>query len=166
MTYKDTADNGAIVTVKSEDLVMASSYTEAEAIAYKLSEGKDEFGEVSIEIIKTKIDEIAFNEAFLVDEHLTCGLVTYYFEDTEETEVGLYQTQITFYDLDERTGKTKSTTETIFVPANSSSEAIENIHKYLKQVQETREYSIRNVKYDKAQSVMVSVEEHQKNIGK
>lgn len=45
MAYKGTNDLGAIVPIKSEDLVMATCYTEAEQIAYKLTEGKDEFGD-------------------------------------------------------------------------------------------------------------------------
>ncbi len=49
------------------------------------------------------------------------------------------------------------------MPAYSSSEAIENVRDYLKQVGETREYTIRNVKYDKAQSVMVTPETHKNN---
>ena len=51
MAYKGTNDLGAIVPIKSEDLVMATCYTEAEQIAYKLAEGKDEFGDVDIEIV-------------------------------------------------------------------------------------------------------------------
>ena len=39
MAYKGTNDLGAIVPIKSEDLVMATCYTEAEQIAYKLTEG-------------------------------------------------------------------------------------------------------------------------------
>ena len=50
MAYKGTNDLGAIVPIKSEDLVMATCYTEAEQIAYKLTEGKDEFGDVDVEI--------------------------------------------------------------------------------------------------------------------
>lgn len=164
MAYKGTNDLGAIVTVKTEDLVMASCYTEAEKIAFKLAEGKDEFGDVDYEIIRTKISEIAYNETFATDMQLTCGLVTYFFEESEETEVGLYQVNLVYYTLDEKTGKTKPQSETIFIPALSSSEAIKNIHSHLKQVGETRDYTIRNVKYDKAQSVMVTQETHQRNI--
>ena len=61
MAYKGTNDLGAIVPIKSEDLVMATCYTEAEQIAYKLTEGKDEFGDVDVEIGLTKISEVAFN---------------------------------------------------------------------------------------------------------
>lgn len=164
MAYKGTNDLGAIVPIKSEDLVMATCYTEAEQIAYKLAEGKDEFGDVDIEIVRTKISEVAYNDTFATDTELICGLISYFFEESEDTEVGLYQVYLVYYDVDEKTGKTKSSNSTIYVPAYSSSEAIENIRTYLKRAGETREYTIRNVKYDKAQSVMVTPETHQNNI--
>lgn len=78
MAYKGTNDQGAIVTIKSEDLVMATCYTEAEQIAYKLAEGKDEFGEVDIEIVRTKIAEVAYNDTFVTDTELICGLISYF----------------------------------------------------------------------------------------
>ena len=133
-------------------------------IAYKLAEGKDEFGDVDIEIVRTKISEVAYNDTFATDTELICGLISYFFEESEDTEVGLYQVSLVYYDVDEKTGKTKSSNSTIYVPAYSSSEAIENIRTYLKRAGETREYTIRNVKYDKAQSVMVTPETHQNNI--
>ena len=164
MAYKGTNDLGAIVPIKSEDLVMATCYTEAEQIAYKLTEGKDEFGDVDVEIVRTRISEVAYNDTFATDTELICGLISYFFEESEDTEVGLYQVSLVYYDVDEKTGKTKSSNSTIYVPAYYSSEAIENIRTYLKRAGETREYTIRNVKYDKAQSVMVTPETHQNNI--
>lgn len=90
MAYKGANDLGAIVPIKSEDLVMATCYTEAEQIAYKLAEGKDEFGDVDIEIVRTKISEVAYNDTFATDTELICGLISYFFEESEDTEVGLY----------------------------------------------------------------------------
>ena len=157
MAYKGTNDLGAIVPIKSEDLVMATCYTEAEQNAYK-------FGDVDIYIVRTKISEFDYNDTFATDTELICGLISYFFEESEDTEVGLYQVSLVYYDVDEKTGKTRSSNSTIYVPAYSSSEAIENIRTYLKRAGETREYTIRNVKYDKAQSVMVTPETHQNNI--
>lgn len=164
MAYKGTNEEGAIVPIKSEDLVMATCYTEAEKIAYKLAEGKDEFGEVEVEILRTKISEIAYNDTFATDTELICGLISYFFEESENTEVGLYQVQLVYQTMNEKTGKVKNENGSIYVPAYSSAKAIENVKAYLKQVGETRDYTIRNVKYDKAQSVMVTPETHQDNI--
>lgn len=163
MAYKDTNDIGAIVPVKTEDLVMATCYTEAEKIAYHLAEGKDQFGDVDIEIVRTKITEVIYNDTFAVDDNLICGLVSYFFEEPEDSEVGLYQVNITFYYIDEKSGKTKTEKSTIYVPAKSSSQAISNIADYLRNQGESREYVIRNVKYDKAQSVMVTPDIHKNN---
>lgn len=163
MSYQGTDATGAIVPIKTEDIVMAVCYSDAEAIAYKLAEGKNEYGEVDIEIVKTKISEIAYNDTFAIDTELIGGLISYYFEESEDTEVGLYQVSLVYFNLDEKTGKIKNEKSTIYVPAYSSSEAIENVRDYLKQVGETREYTIRNVKYDKAQSVMVTPETHKNN---
>lgn len=98
----------------------------------KLTEGKDEFGDVDVEIVRTKISEVAYNDTFATDTELICGLISYFFEESEDTEVGLYQVSLVYYDVDEKTGKTKSSNSTIYVPAYSSSEAIENIRTYLK----------------------------------
>lgn len=163
MSYQGTNAMGAIVSIKTEDLVMAVCYSDAEAIAYKLAEDKNEFGEVDIEVIKTKITEIAYNDTFSTDTELIRGLISYYFEESEDSEVGLYQVSLVYLNLDEKTGKVKNEKGTIYVPAYSSPEAIDNVRDYLKQVGETREYIIRNVKYDKAQSVMVTPEVHKNN---
>lgn len=127
MSYQGTDATGAIVPIKTEDIVMAVCYSDAEAIAYKLAEGKNEYGEVDIEIVKTKISEIAYNDTFATDTELIGGLISYYFEESEDTEVGLYQVSLVYFNLDEKTGKIKNEKSTIYVPAYSSSEAIENV---------------------------------------
>lgn len=166
MAYQDTDDKGAVVLFKTEDLVMATCYTEAETIAYELSAGKDKFGNVEIEILKTKISEVVYNDTFVTDTALTCGLITYYFEEDENTTVGLYAVSVVYREINEKNGKEKRTTETIYVPAYSSKEAIDNTNDFLKLVGETREWTIPNVKFDKAQSVLVTSDVHQHNVMK
>lgn len=58
MSYQGTDATGAIVPIKTEDIVMAVCYSDAEAIAYKLAEGKNEYGEVDIEIVKPKSQKL------------------------------------------------------------------------------------------------------------
>lgn len=155
-SYKGENTMGAIENIKSEDLVMAANYTEAEKLAYMLLEDLNTYNDdAEIEIVKTKISEIIFNDTFAVEKEWRRGLNQYYFEESEDTEVGLYQVSVVFTIIDEKTGKQKNETETIYTPAYSSSKAIINVHEYLKEVGETRDYIIRNVKYDKAQSVIV-----------
>lgn len=81
MSYQGTDATGAIVPIKTEDIVMAVCYSDAEAIAYKLAEGKNEYGEVDIEIVKTKISEIAYNDTFATDTELIGGLISYYLKN-------------------------------------------------------------------------------------
>ena len=165
MAFKAEAENGAIEPTKTEDLVMATCYTEAEKIAYKLMEGKDRFGEVSYEITKTKISSVLYNDTFQTDENLICGLFSYYFEEPEDTEVGLYAVSAIIYFVVEKTGKLKPQKETIYLPAKSPRQAIANTVEYINVfIPNADSYTIRNVKYDKAQSVMVTPEVHTANI--
>lgn len=166
MAYKAEDANGAIALMKTEDLVMATCYTEAETIAYKLMEGKDQFGEVSYEIVKTKISEVLYNETFATDEELICGLFTYYFEEPEDNEVGLYAVSAIINFMDEKTGDIKPQKKTIYLPADSPHRAIGAADEFINDAYpEADSYAIRNVKYDKAQSVMVTQQVHQANVG-
>ena len=163
--FKEEGVDGAIVPVKAEDLVMATCYTEAEKIAYKLMEGKDKFGDVTYEITKTKIENILYNDTFHTDESMICGLISYYFSEPEDTEVGLYAVSAVIYVMNEKTGKLKSQKDTIYLPAQSPKQAIVDATKYIEEVYSTADsYTIRNVKYDKAQSVMVTPEVHKSNV--
>lgn len=165
MAYRAEAENGAIVPVKTEDLVMATCYSEAESIAYKLMEGKDQFGEVGYEIIKTKIGSVLYNDTFQTDENLICGLISYYFEEPEDTEVGLYAVSAVINFMDEKTGKIKPQKETIYLPAQSPRQAIVDATEFIDDAYPSAEsYTIRNVKYDKAQSVMVTPDTHKANV--
>jgi len=165
MAFRAEADNGAIVPMKTEDLAMATCYTEAERIAYKLMEGKDQFGDVSYEITKTKISNVLYNDTFQTDETLICGLISYYFEEPEDTEVGLYAVSAIIYFMDEKSDKLKPQKETIYIPAQSPRQAIADATTYIDESFPTADsYTIRNVKYDKAQSVMVTPEAHKANV--
>lgn len=165
MAFRAEAENGAIVPVKTEDLVMATCYAEAESIAYNLMDGKDQFGDVTYEIIKTKIINVLYNDTFKTDENMVCGLISYYFEEPEDTEVGLYAVSAVLSFMDEKTGKIKPQKETIYIPACSPNQAISNASKYLEEVYYSAEnFTIRNVKYDNAQSVLVTKEVHASNV--
>lgn len=163
-SWKGINEQGAIVPQKSEDLVMAVNYADAEMVAYKLAEGKEEYGDVDIEIVRTRISELAYNDTFHVDNNLVCGLFTYYFSEAEDSEIGLYQVALVYHTLDETTGKLKNENSTLYMPAVSPAEAIRNTDLYLEKVGESRSYSIRHVKYDKAQSVLVTPEAHQDHL--
>lgn len=163
-SYTDENAKGALVQVKNECLVMASTYTDAEKIAYSLLEGKDHFGSTDYEIIKTKIAEMLYNSAFVYDTTLNNGLVTYYFEEDEQSEVGVYAVKVRLTE-DLENGKSKDTNEVIYTPAVSAVDAIEFVKAYLKDV-ETRSFIVRDAKFDKSSSVMVTPNQHTSNLSK
>lgn len=165
MTYHGEKEDGGIDTIKSEDLVMASNYTDAEKTAFKLMEDKaiDDMSTVKYEILKTKIADVIYNNTFVTDTELVGGLFVYYFEESDKTEVGLYSVQVNYIELKEN-GKEKRSTETLYIPATTPQEAASLISKHLKHVGETRDWVIRNVKYDKAQSVLVTKSKHEKDV--
>ena len=100
-------EGGALAKTKTEELVYASSYSEAEKVAYALAENQNrtQFGSISIEILKTKITELVYNNVLTQDTELTAGLVCNFFEEAVDTEVGLYCVKVMYMVVDEKTGK-------------------------------------------------------------
>ena len=84
-------EGGALAKVKTEELVYASSYTEAEKVAYALAEDENrtQFGSISIDITKTKITELVYNDTLEQSADLVSGLICNYFSEGEDTGVGL-----------------------------------------------------------------------------
>ena len=112
----------------------------------KLTEGKDEFGDVDVEIVRTKISEVAYNDTFATDTELICGLISYFLKKVKIQKLGCIKYLLFIMMWTKKTGKTKSSNSTIYVPAYSSSEAIEKYSQLTKRLGKQREYTIRNVK--------------------
>lgn len=159
---------GSMAKTKTEELVWASSYTEAEEVAYALCENQDrtQFGSVNIEVIKTKISELLWNNVLQQDEKLVHSLICNFFEEEEETGVGLYCVKVMFIDVDDKSGKEKRTNENIYVPAVSNIEAAQFVRTYLHHVGETREFIIRDTKFDKAEAVLWPADIHQVQVSR
>lgn len=156
MCWKTLLDNGEIAKVKTEDLVYASSYTDAEKIAYALVENQNrtQYEEIySIEIIKTKISEFLFTKDFARDSVLVGGLVYNYFEGIEEG-VGLYAVKVMVTTIDEKSAKEKRSYQTIYTAARSNSDAANRVKGYMSQT----DCVIRDVKFDAAESVLWPIE--------
>lgn len=152
----ENQQDGSLYKRKSEDLVMAASYTEAEKIAYALIEslGRAELNEnVTFEIIRTKIEEVLYNNVLATDKQLVCGLTNAHFEEDEDSGVGLYAVKVMLSEMDEKTGKIRKSNEVIYTPATSNKDAADYVTKYLKKV-ETRDFIIRDIKFDKAESIL------------
>ena len=157
-------EDGNLSKIKTEELVYASSYTEAERVAYAIAENQNRtrFGSINIEIVKTKISDVICNEILESGETLMQGLVEQYFEEGEDSGVGLYAVKIIEFILDEVTGVTKRTTETLYVPALSNADATLRINKLLSKT--LSEYVIRDVKFDKAAAIYWPVEVYQSKL--
>lgn len=154
MTWNAEQEDGTLAKVKTEDLVYASSYTEAEKIAYALIEDQQRTknGDASFEILKTKISEVLYNNNLLYDSDLIGGMV-YNYLDTEAGEsIGIYAVKVMLITVDERTAKEKRTYETFYTPAQSNTDAADIISQYLKN--SMSDFIIRDIKFDKAESIL------------
>ena len=159
-------DDHALEKAKTEELVFATSYTEAEMIAMSLIEKYDRsrFGDVSFEIIKTKINELLYNSILQSETELVSNLICCYFEEKDDTGVGLYQVKVYFTEVDEKSGKGKHSTETIFTPAASNAEASHIVQEYLRRMGEQRDFTIRDTKFDKAEAIYWPIEKYKQQI--
>lgn len=159
--------NGALQKKKTEELVLATNYTEAEKVAYSIveSQGRSDIKSVSnIDITKTKIEEMLFNSTLQHDDKLVGGLVYNYFEESDDTGVGLYAVKVVYFEEDEKTGNKKTSSETIYTPAESTTGAIDFVHMWLKD-NENRDFTVRDAKFDKAEAVLLptDVQENKSN---
>jgi hypothetical protein len=153
-------EDGSLSKVKTEELVCAGSYTEAEVVANALISKYERCkysDEVSYEITKTKISTMLYNDNLVTDTELVQSLVHSFFEDSDETGVGMYAVKIMTITIDEKTAKERRSYETIYTPASSNNNAAEHVRKYLKGV----DYVVRDIKFDKAEGILWSTEIHQ-----
>lgn len=152
MQWKGELKDGSLEKVKTEDFVYATSYTEAEAMAYAIIEDQNRtyHDEIySLEVIKTKIENFLYNDTLNHDNKLLNGMVYNFFPSIENGE-GFYAVKVDIITCDERTGKEKKTQETIYTPATNNTDAANRVLKYLS----PEDVVVRNVTFDKAESVI------------
>jgi hypothetical protein len=156
--------NGALAKKKIEELVLATSYTEAETLLYEIisSYGRTQFSGVTYEIIKTKISDVLYNEILSQQEGLLKGFCCNYFEEEETSGEGLYVVKVIFLTVDERTGKEKKSSEVFYVPACSNADATKRISQYLKS--NMKDFVIRDCKFDKAEAIYWPLDEHKRKV--
>ena len=157
---KEDADNGGVAKVKTEDLISAESYTEAEKIAYQIIESQNRTKLdplFSFEIIKTNIRELLYNPEEMDTDETTVKNRVYAFFTSEDAEVGIYAVDALIYEDDDN-GEQKSRKNTLYVAAPSSAKAQKIAVK--KMSYEDLDYIIRAVKFDKAKSIVWTSEEY------
>ena len=164
LNYRAEQEDGSIASIKPEVLTMATCYTEAEIIANKIASENDTFGHVTFEILKTKIEEVIFNETLLAntDKYIDLNMVEYFFEEEEESEKGLYEVVYAYPVMNEINGKVKMQKASIHVPATSSANAIKNFTRFIGD-NCMEKAIIRTVKYDKAKIILVTNDQHLHN---
>jgi hypothetical protein len=92
------------------------------------------------------------------DQELVGGLVNAYFNEPEETSgVGLYAVKILERTINEINGEEKATPSVIYTPAKDNADAIKNINAYASM----RDIIIRDVKFDKAGSILLPPDDYQ-----
>lgn len=154
MMWKGELEDGSLEKVKTEDLVYASSYSEAEKMAYALIEDQNrtKHEEIySLEIVKTKIGDMLYNDTLDHDNTLLEGMVYNFFPVIENGE-GFYAVKVEIITIDERTAKEKKSHETIYTPAISNSDAADRVLRYLKN--SGSDVIVRDVKFDRAESIL------------
>lgn len=146
-------ETGVLAKVKTEELVMATSYTEAEKVAYAIAENQQRthYGSMNLEIIKTKINDVVFNDILVQESDTTCGLICNYFEEAEDSGVGLYMVKVILFTIDEKSGKTKRSSQTIFVPATSNSDATKRVDEAMRKTM--ADFVVRDTRFDKAEAI-------------
>lgn len=154
---KELAD-GSLSKVKTEELILAESYSEVEKMAYAIAEDQQrtQHGPMSYEIVKTKISDILYNDV-LVSENTIEGKVENYFEQSDDSGAGLYSVKVVTFVLDEK-GNEKKQTDTYYVPAFSNNDANQAIQDYM--AGSTSDYVIRDIKFDKAEAIFWDEETH------
>lgn len=161
-------EDKSLAKVKTEELVYAENYTDAECVACELIHKYDRtrFGDVNYEIVKTKISELLYNQILQTDMTRIVDRVTSYFEESDTSGVGMYQVKVYYTEIDPKTAKEKHSTETIFTPAKSNSDATQCVLDYLKKVGESRDYIVRDTRYDKAEAILWPFEFYQNKVSR
>ena len=152
MMWKGELEDGSLAKIKTEDLVYASSYTEAEKIAYALIEDQNRTKHediYSLEIIKTKISDMLYNDTMNHDDRLVGGMVYSFFPTVENGE-GIYEVKVDILVADEKTGKDKEIHEAIYTPALNNNDAANRAMKHLSD----HDMIVRKVTFDRAESIL------------
>ncbi len=163
--YNKEQSNGALAKTKAEELVLATNYTEAEAVVHSIIStlNRTQFGSVNYEIIKTKIEDVFFNDILAQDEAgFGKDFVCNYFEESENSGVGLYMVKVVFITIDERTAKEKQSVKDFYVPALSNADATARISRTLDKMMV--DYVIRDTKFDKAEAIYWPLNIHKEKV--
>lgn len=163
----ENPETAALEKTKTEEIVQAINYTEAEKIAYELAEKEFRYklGSVDIEIVRMKPSEIVYNDCLVKDENLVCGLIYSFFEGDEHSGEGLYNVTVTYPVINEKNGKEKYCKETILVAATSNNKAYD-IALCLFQKSMNNNVTVKDVKFDRASALLLDPKYYENIVSK
>ena len=148
-------EEGNLVKTKTEELVEADTYTEAETIECTINTkmGREKIEPATYEIVKAKIDNMLYNSILSKNDDMTCKHIETFFDEKEETGMGMYSVKACFFETDEK-GKEKKRIESYHVPAHSNTDATMHVKSYVEwKYTFSPSFVIKEVKFDKAEAV-------------
>jgi hypothetical protein len=155
---RENPETGAAEKIKTDELVEAQNFTEAETVGFAITEHEQRFklGDVDINIKRIdNITEIIHNsEVLATSDELIQGLTYSFFEGEEDSGEGLYNVKVVFTETGEN-GKDKKITETYLVPASSNGEATQIVTNRIKKL-DSRIFVVRDAKFDKASAILLT----------
>lgn len=155
---RENPTTGAAEKYKTDELVEAQSFSEAETVGFAITEQEQRFklGDVDINIKRIdNISEILHNPRVLVtSDELLQGLTYSYLEGEEDSGEGLYTVKAIFTETTEN-GKEKKIPETFLVPASSNGEATRIVTDHIAK-RDMRNFVIRDAKFDKASALLLT----------
>lgn len=164
-SYTDLDTQGKNIKAKKQVKVSAVNYTDAEQIALSvLPDLQAHSDEVDYVISRaSKKPTFILTPSMEVNDKLTLGLFNYYLQG-DESETNLYQVFVDFDDINEK-GKPKVTKEEYILAAATNREAYDIVQNYLHK-EGSGLCTIKDVKFDKADEIFVSEQEHKNHIYK
>lgn len=155
---KETPESGAAAKVKTEELVEATSFTEAEKVAYAIAEREGRMyldDEVDINIQRVDGFTLLYQPVMERDEELVENLVCLYFDIDKGDEVGLYNVKVVTSEIDEKC-KVKQYTHNLLVPASSNGEASKLAKLHAKKYMASPDAIVKDVKFNNASALYLT----------
>lgn len=154
---RENPETGAAEKTKTEDIIEAVNFTEAEKVAYTLAEKelRIKLGDVDIDLKRiNNISDIIYQPVLAHEKELVEGLTYNFFEGTDDTGEGLYAVKAMFTEITEK-GKEKRSNEILFVAASSNGDATKIAKLWLSKY-DTRDFVVRDAKFDKASAILLT----------
>lgn len=154
---RENPESGAAEKTKTDELVEAANFTEAETVGFNIAERENRHLLSDVDINIKRIDNVSriiHQDVLVTDEELLSGFIYNYFEGSEDSGEGLYNVKVVFTEINEK-GKEKKYAEIFLVPASSNGEATKVVADWVKKY-DSRDAVVRDAKFDKASAILLT----------